>query len=248
MIRIAKPKKAPAILTTKGRAKRDEHKPAYDRGESNFAFDAKIYGHKTVKEALKKAQHDKCFLCESKITHISHGDVEHFRPKAAYRQNVGDKPHKPGYYWLAYEWGNLFLACQICNQVFKKNLFPLANPTERATSHRKRINREKPLFVDPSTEDPEKFISFRGEVPFPLNNNPRAKATIEGLGLKRQRLNERRLERYECLKMLYHIAYILPPIVESTVAKERLDKAVEDDSEYASMARAAIKAEFKLIP
>jgi uncharacterized protein (TIGR02646 family) len=247
MIRIVKPKKAPAILTTKGRAKLDEHKAAYEGGNSSFAFDAKIYGHKTVKEALIKAQHDKCFLCESKITHISHGDVEHFRPKAAYRQRASDKLEKPGYYWLAYEWSNLFLACQICNQVFKKNLFPLSNPTARATSHKKRIGRENPLFIDPSVDDPEEFISFRCEVPFPLNNHLKAKATIEGLGLKRPKLNERRLEHYERLKMLYQIAYKLPPIKESGEARELLDRAVQDAAEYASMARAAVKAEFKLI-
>jgi hypothetical protein len=247
MIRIAKPKKEPAILTTKGRAKRNEHKAAYEGGERSFAFDAKIYGHKTVKEALIKAQHDKCFLCESKITHISHGDVEHFRPKAAYRQSAGTKLQTPGYYWLAYEWDNLFFACQICNQVFKKNLFPLSNPTARATSHKKGIGKEKPLFINPSVDDPEDFISFRCEVPFPLNNHPRAKATIEGLGLKRPQLNERRLERYELLKMLYQIAYRVPQIEQSVEAKELLDKAVLDTAEYASMARAAVKAEFKLI-
>ena len=159
-----------------------------------------VYGHKSVKEALIKAQHDKCFLCESKITHISHGDVEHFRPKAAYRQNASEKLRTPGYYWLAYEWSNLFLACQICNQVFKKNLFPLSNPTARATSHKKKISREKPLFINPSVDDPKEFISFRCEVPFPLNNHPKAKTTIEGLGLKRPKLNERRLEHYERLK------------------------------------------------
>lgn len=247
MIRIVKPKKAPAILLTKGRAGRHAHKAAYARGERGFEFDTKIYGHKSVKEALIRAQHDKCFLCESKITHISHGDVEHFRPKAGYRQSAGDRLQTPGYYWLAYEWDNLFLACQICNQVFKKNLFPLSNPTARATSHRKKLDREKPLFINPSVDDPEDFISFRCEVPFPLNNNPRAKATIEGLGLNRLKLNERRREHYERLKMLYQIAYRLPPINESGEAKQLLDRAVKDDAEYTSMARAAVKAEFKLI-
>jgi uncharacterized protein (TIGR02646 family) len=248
MIRIVKPKKAPAILTTKGRAKRDQHKAAYPRGERNFAFDVKIYGHESVKKTLIKAQHDKCFLCESKITHIAHGDVEHFRPKAGYRQSVGDDLHKPGYYWLAYEWANLFLACQICNQVFKKNLFPLSNPTARATSHRHRLSKEKPLFIDPSADDPEGLISFRCEVPFPLNNHPKAKATIEGLGLQRLKLNERRLEHYDRLKLLYQIAYKLPPIKESGEARDLLDKAIQDDAEYASMARSAVKAKFQLIP
>jgi hypothetical protein len=246
MIRIVKPKKAPSVLLTKGRAKRDEHKAAYDKGERSFAFDSKIYGHKTVKEALIKAQHDKCFLCESKITHIAHGDVEHFRPKAGYRQNVSDKLHKPGYYWLAYEWGNLFLACQICNQVFKKNLFPLSNPTARATSHRKKTAGEKPLFIDPSVGDPEDLISFRREIPYPIDNDPRAKATIEGLGLTRLKLNDKRREHYDKLELLYLIAYKLPPVGESNRAKELLDRAAGDEAEYASMARAAIKAEFKL--
>lgn len=247
MIGIVKPKKAPAILQTKGRARRVQHEAEYDGGLRQFSFDAKIYGHRTVKAALIKAQHGKCFLCESKITHVSHGDVEHFRPKAGYKQDESEELQTPGYYWLAYEWDNLFLACQVCNQVFKKNLFPLADPKARATSHRKRLGREEPLFIHPSDDKPEELICFRQEVPYPINNHPKAKATIEGLGLKRPQLNERRLEHYERLKMLYQIAYRLPPIEESAEARDLLEKAVRDDAEYASMIRAAVRAEFKLL-
>lgn len=247
MIRVVKPAKAPDVLITKGKAKSRAHVAAYNRGVRAFDFDSKIYGDKTVKEALIEAQHDKCFLCESKITHISHGDVEHFRPKAAYRQNAGDSLHAPGYYWLAYEWSNLFLSCQLCNQVFKRNLFPLANPKARATSHRKPLDREKPLFIDPSVGDPERFISFRKEVPYPIDNNPRGKATIQDLGLNRLKLNERRLEHYERLKLLYDIAYRIPTIPESGEAKDLLDKAVQDSAEFANMTRAAIAAKFKLV-
>jgi hypothetical protein len=247
MIRIVKPKKAPTILLTKGRAKRDEHKAAHARGDRNFTFDAKIYNHKTVKQALIKAQHDKCFLCESKITHISHGDVEHFRPKAGYRQSAGEKLQKPGYYWLAYEWDNLFLACQICNQIFKKNLFPLANPKARATSHKKPVGKEETLFIDPSREDPELFIAFRREVPFPINNDPRARATIQGLGLDRPKLNERRLERYELLRSLYELTQMNRPEPESSRAKDLLARMILDSAPFASMARSAVAANFRLI-
>lgn len=248
MIRVVKPAKAPQVLLTKGKAKRRAHVAAYNRGDRAFKFDPKIYGHKTVKEALIKAQHDKCFLCESKITHISHGDVEHFRPKGGYRQSVNDALSAYGYYWLAYEWDNLFLSCQLCNQVFKKNLFPLADPKARATSHRRNVNREEPLFVDPSVDDPEDFISFRKEVPYPIGNNPRGKATIEELGLKRHKLNEKRLERYELLQSLYEVANMNPPIPESRRAQDLLDRAVQDAAEYANMARAAIAAEFMPVP
>jgi hypothetical protein len=246
MIRVNKPHDAPAILKTKGKAKRGVHVAAYNRGERQFSFDAKIYGHKTVKDALIKAQHDKCFLCESKITHISHGDVEHFRPKAAYRQSANDTLHT-GYYWLAYEWSNLFLACQLCNQVFKKNLFPLSNPTARATSHKKSLNKEKPLYLDPSVDHPEQHISFRREVPFPINGSERGKATITDLGLTRPKLNEKRFEHYRLLQSLYDLACMNPPTPESDRAQALLDRAVLDSAEYAGMSRAAIKASFKLV-
>ncbi len=80
----------------------------------------------------------------------------------------------------------------ICCGHFTKNLFPLADPSARATSHKDDLNSEQPLFVDPSIDDPELFISFRGEVPFAPGDNSRGKATIKGLGLDRQELNDKR--------------------------------------------------------
>ncbi len=162
MIRIKKPQKVPQILKDKGAKEKLAMRDAYENeGKRDFDFDSKIYGDKTVKEALIKAQHDKCFLCESKITHIDYGDVEHFRPKKAFQQNAEEKLTYPGYYWLAYDWKNLFLACKICNQRHKKNLFPLANPEARKKfSHLSDLRKEKPLFINPAKENPEKYISF----------------------------------------------------------------------------------------
>ncbi len=254
MIRVTKPARAPAVLSNKGQTRRradcaafTRHSADYRAGRRSFTFDSKIYGHKTVKEALIRAQHDKCFLCESKITHVAYGDVEHFRPKAGYRQTAADDLHKPGYYWLAYEWGNLFFACQLCNQQFKKNLFPLADPSARAASHKDELDGEEPLFIDPSADDPELSISFRREVPFPVKGDPRGRATITELGLDRLKLNERRLELYEMLKTLYEIARMKPPLPESGEARRLLDRAAEDSAEYAGMARAALAAKFQLL-
>ncbi len=87
-------------------------------------------------------QHDKCAFCESKVSAIAYGDVEHFRPKAGYQQSHDDDLQRPGYYWLAYEWSNLFFSCSICNQQGKRNVFPLANPRRRATCHRDDIGLE----------------------------------------------------------------------------------------------------------
>ncbi|MGR8934038.1 MAG: hypothetical protein ACU837_06555 [Gammaproteobacteria bacterium] len=89
-------------------------------GTRKFRFDNTVYGHKTVKETLNAMQHGNCCFCESKITHISFGDVEHFRPKAGYKQNGTEKLQTPGYYWLVYDWENLLLSCERCNREYNK--------------------------------------------------------------------------------------------------------------------------------
>jgi hypothetical protein len=58
----------------------------YRSGTKLFDFDGTLYGAVSVKKALRKAQHDKCAFCESKIAHVAYGDVEHFRPKAGVMQ------------------------------------------------------------------------------------------------------------------------------------------------------------------
>ena len=133
VIKIEKPKQAPDILCKKGKNKRRKNSTLYtcnkvefDSGKKKFKFDASIYGHKTVKEALIKAQNGKCCFCESKVTHIAYGDVEHFRPKAGYKQNKNDSLCRPGYYWLAYDGkkntGGFYRTYEIA-EALKKNNF-----------------------------------------------------------------------------------------------------------------------------
>ena len=161
-----------------------------------------IYGAKSVKNALKKIQHDKCAFCESKVSHIAWGDVEHFRPKAGYRQDPDDPLIRPGYYWLAYQWSNLLFCCQLCNQRFKGNQFPLLDATRRAKSHHDDINNEQPLFVHPAMEDPSLFLEFRAEYLLASGGNMRGKATIEALGLNREELVEAHRDFLAQIKVL----------------------------------------------
>lgn len=62
----------------------------------------KKYNQPDVKAQLKSETHDKCAYCESKITVVAHGDIEHVTPKAI-------EPE------LTFEWENLTFACQKCN-------------------------------------------------------------------------------------------------------------------------------------
>lgn len=68
---------------------------------------------KNAKTQLKKESHGKCAYCEATTAVVAHGDVEHYRPKSIY-------------WWLAYTYDNYLYACQICNQVYKSDNFPLS--------------------------------------------------------------------------------------------------------------------------
>lgn len=262
MIQINKPKQIPEVLSTRGTQQHIEfheqynlYSTDYQNGTRKFDFDNSIYAHEDVKTSLLEAQHGKCCFCESKIEHIAYGDVEHFRPKGGYCQSSEDTLHKPGYYWLAYDWQNLLICCSLCNQRYKKNLFPLSNPNDRVTSPEQDINQEIPLFINPSVDNPENFISFREEEPYALENNERGTTTIECLGLKRRPLTLRRQNIYRKMKMLFQTMQTMELLIEKDSlpiaekaectnlvenSKVEIQKLIENDSEYSAMFRIAI--------
>ncbi len=235
----------PEILNKKGKDAAAALIDRYNKGERAFKsedFDSNIYGHVDVKAALIAIQDDKCCFCESKIRHISFGDVEHFRPKAGWIQ-ANEPLNKPGYYWLAYDWSNLFLSCQICNQLYKKNYFPLTDITTRATSHNSNIALETPVFINPSNENPEEFIHFNEEIPVAIDNNLRGVETIQKLGLDRAILNEDRRTKLAVVRDIYELAKGYPDTNPTIKQKAKLkvekyfNESQLDSTEYASMLR-----------
>jgi hypothetical protein len=67
---------------------------------------------KDAKDQLKLESNGKCAYCEANTQVVAHGDVEHYRPKSVY-------------WWLSYTYDNYVYACQICNQVYKGDSFPV---------------------------------------------------------------------------------------------------------------------------
>ena len=129
MIRIQKTTSIPQILLQAGATETNNliniynaNPNAYTSGLgvpsrqlSKMPFYNKIYGDATVKSQLIKEQHDKCCFCEAKFSDNSYGDVEHYRPKKAYKKRGEKTLTYPGYYWLAYNWYNLLYSCEKCN-------------------------------------------------------------------------------------------------------------------------------------
>jgi uncharacterized protein (TIGR02646 family) len=71
------------------------------------------YCNSEVKASLVNMFDGKCAYCESKITVVTYGAIEHFSPKSVYPE-------------LTFEWSNLLLSCDICNDTNHKGIkFPL---------------------------------------------------------------------------------------------------------------------------
>ena len=98
MIKIQKPAEAPETLKkarsiVKGWKKDYEKIKKRPRPLERLAsfvesidIDSSVYAASDVKSALVRSHYGKCVFCESRILHVGHGDVEHFRPKGGFSQ------------------------------------------------------------------------------------------------------------------------------------------------------------------
>ncbi|MFC6225228.1 hypothetical protein ACFP2F_18420 [Hymenobacter artigasi] len=265
MIQVTKSPSAPAPLLTRGAKHRQQLETLHERDpdacekSENTILHSRdgIYNSTSVKDRLRADQHDKCCYCESLFIATSYGDVEHFRPKAGYQQLWEGPLHKPGYYWLAYEWSNLLFSCQRCNQEFKGNYFPLANDAARAKTHHDDIAWEQPLLLHPVFDNPEQHLNFVQDAIGQLDD--RGQASIRGYGLDRPELLKSRADH---LKGLFYARLVgafkfdspLEPreqefLAELNItiaqgkaiaedAKQKWRQAAFDNAEYAGMVRA----------
>jgi uncharacterized protein (TIGR02646 family) len=167
---------------------------AFKRGKIKSAkYDSKIWRDDEVRLALYNYQNRKCCYCERPRDAKREPDIEHFRPKGAVS---GSKKHA-GYWWLAYEWTNLFFACKTCNQEHKKTQFPLRRRSKRATTPKSDLSKERPILPDLVSEDPLGLIGFDWnhelEEAWPIPTDvERGAQIIKVLGLDSKQLNEER--------------------------------------------------------
>lgn len=182
------------------------------------------------KPSFIKAQHGKCGYCESLIVAGQYGDVEHYYPKseitklktAGIEQPYSSKVLKrtfdiesvEGYWWLAYEWKNYLYSCQVCNQTWKKTLFPVSNrqkPFSKSSYH-----KENPLLLNPfGRKKPVDHLEFGEFGAINAKNNSRyGRATIKVCGLDRPSLT---LTRKNIAEAIYRL---IREIHQQTAAKD----------------------------
>lgn len=217
-----------------------------------------------TKDQLLLETHNKCAYCESDITTVSYGDVEHYRPKSIY-------------WWLAYVYDNYLASCAICNQRFKGAKFEfqgpsLSPPTVFTTSTDDELKSlakilipdpldadavavfeemhrlENPLIPNPYIDDPEPMFVwevFEGarevevtpNVSFP-NSDQIVDACERIYGINRPQLKRRRFERFKFYDTFRKVLDDLPAGAPSrTDVEGMLVSLSKADSEYAAMIR-----------
>jgi|HubBroStandDraft_6_1064221.scaffolds.fasta_scaffold242928_2 uncharacterized protein (TIGR02646 family) len=212
MISIIKSGGSPAslangiALTAADCARYDANSKSYRRGRAKFKFASSVYGSSKVKNALKRAQHNKCCYCEAIFEANYAGDVDHYRPKGAI--GSGKNRIRPGYYWLAYLWSNLYYACADCNQYRKRAAFPLVDEGRRALDHHANLARENPLILDPGgAKNPRDHIKFKLDVPMGISRAGRT--TVDLIKLDREALCRSRRKHFKLLDALLEIIALL---------------------------------------
>ena len=124
-----------------------------------------------AKAPLRQESSGKCAYCEADTAAVAHGDVEHIRPKSEY-------------WWLAYCYDNLAFSCQICNQVYKVNHFPVRGqrlapprlpPTPPVNPARYQVLAAR-LCPDPAQTSNSRLRRMFGvedaDLPHPYTNDP----------------------------------------------------------------------------
>jgi len=219
---------------------------------------SKLYRSGEVRMALEKLFHRKCAYCESRVGSVSPEEVEHYRPKGA----VAERPDHPGYYWLAYTWVNLYPACTYCNQkridpplwdeptpgptAGKGTSFPLEDETTRAMVPSDDVGRERPLLLDPCSQDMALEKRFRYDVTGQIHardaEDRHAQGTIRLCHLNRVRLCQdrqkviQRTRRYVRLLDLACSDPEMNPLVIAELQK-LLDDQARDDAVHAGTSR-----------
>ena len=170
------------------------------------------YRHRAIKDAIVTMFHGKCAYCESKISHIAYGHIEHFKPKSTFPE-------------LTFEWTNLLLSCPICNgPEYKGDRFP-----EEADGG--------PL-VNPCDETPAEHFEFVfdpvAKLASVIGKTIRGQTTEKLLGLNRNDLRVYRSNQIMRLYVLSDYAKTDPD------ARTLLDEACRDEGEYAAFVRSFV--------
>ena len=205
----------PEILAANADKWRDELIAVIAKGEKPTDSMKGRYRHAEIKDAILAETSEKCAYCESKVRHITFGDIEHIIPKSKV-------PAK------SYLWENLTLACDVCN-------------TNKGDYYTDDPARSHDTLIDPYADDPRDHFLFMREVVTPMPGNMRGLATELVIKLTRGELLERRRERMNFIDGLVTAYVLADPQYKPLLLQSLYENHLKDEDEYSGVTEAYIK-------
>ena len=185
-------------------------------GNSKARPDSTKYGHKKIREQLNRSSFNKCFYCESLLVGAPK-EIDHYVEVAIDSS-------------LAYEWTNLYLSCNSCNDKLDHSIIPVTevlNPCVDSDEEiRRHITFEKEYIrsYDASEKGHKTIQKFKLSAPL--------------LDLKRSKwLNKISGVSHEIHNRMIGEKRILPTEEE----KEKIRKFMQKDQPYSLMSEIYIK-------
>ena len=203
----------PEILIINADAWTQEYCQCLSSGQKPSEAIAAKYKDPTIKAALEQETHGKCAYCESKIKHITYGDIEHILPK--------NKDARPDLY---VDWNNLTLACEQCNRSGKRTYYQPKLP-----------------LINPYIDDPDQHFNDIGPLIMPKLGDDRAFVTKNILQLNRAALVERRTEQITLIEpLLISWAKEQNDIIKE-VLEQQLHDMYAEEKEFSSTIKAYLR-------
>ncbi len=194
MIRRVRPAAVPPSLEERrepalGELRRHDALRTVMKTQRRWPIDPSVIEGNDVVAALRDLFFDKCAYCESPVGRVDRVASRHRPPDEAVQ--LDGTVSRDHYWWLAYDWENLYLICPTCRSN-KGRLFP-TNSSRVKPEDRGSIDLilEQPLLVDPCAQDPSDDLGYQHDGTL-LGLTPRGATTIDVLGLNRPDLVDQR--------------------------------------------------------
>lgn len=240
-------------------AEQEKHNAAVEAGKKPSVKSRVYKGQRNeVYMSLDGPFHGKCAYCEQKIFGDQRGDIEHFRPKNAVKDETNSRVTRvidgrveehPGYYWLAYCWKNLLPSCLLCNQLAtdkssgrstgKGNKFPVK--VFRAW-RKGDEDQEEPLLLHPAFDHPGEHLEV-DEYGILQPRTERGKMCVDIFGLNDRGLPDDRRRKYEDVKQKVQLlARAAAHNADSAETKDLLVQLIHIKKGYGEFTLSARKA------
>lgn len=182
----------PELEEDRKRAEEFFNRPISQRSQQRYKFRG-LTKISNIRDALLNLFHSKCAYCESLLDPQTNYTTDRFRPHSG-AVNLDGSFDPDHYWWLAYEWFNIYPVCEVCNSM-KGNRFPIAGHRAKIKAEQADLAAEQALLLDPCTDQPEQHLVFSKEG-LVASKTPQGQTTIDVFSLNRSRVVEARREAY----------------------------------------------------